>query len=128
MSYITDITHYLDEDGYPVSSGPAGRIGEFFGRIVAAASLHARGDVVPSALRCRRCPGRKLCPGNLLIAHRDDGVLSGIHFIDKSMRSKNGISEKNRVIALTKKEKKKFSEEAISRAYGELVRVGLICD
>ncbi len=75
MPYITNITHFLDEDGYPVHSGPAGRIGEFFGKVVAAASLHPQGEVVPSALRCRRRPERKPCPGNLLIAHRDDGVI-----------------------------------------------------
>lgn len=75
MSYITNITHYLNEDGYPVQSGSADRIGEFFGRIVAAASLHPQGDVVPSALRCRRRPGRKPCPDHLLIVRRDDGVI-----------------------------------------------------
>ncbi|MBE0448970.1 MAG: hypothetical protein IBX64_12925 [Actinobacteria bacterium] len=75
MSYITNVTHFLDEDGYPVHSGPAGRIGEFFGKIVAAASLHPQGIAVPSALRCRRRPGRKPCRGNLLIARRDDGVI-----------------------------------------------------
>ncbi|MHB8841847.1 MAG: hypothetical protein ACYC56_08700 [Candidatus Aquicultor sp.] len=55
-------------------------------------------------------------------------LMATIHFIDKSMRSKNGISEKNQVIALTKKEKKKFPEDVISQAYNELVRVSLICD
>jgi|GEM_PF-4984298 len=55
-------------------------------------------------------------------------LMATIHFIDKSMCSKNGASEKNQVIALTKKEKKKFPEEAISQAYDELVKAGLICD
>ncbi|HCG99015.1 MAG: hypothetical protein A2074_01420 [Candidatus Aquicultor primus] len=55
-------------------------------------------------------------------------LMATIHFIDKSMCSKNGVSEKNQVIALTKKEKKKFPEEAIGQAYEELVKTGLICD
>ncbi|HEY3373713.1 MAG TPA: hypothetical protein VGK02_01440 [Candidatus Aquicultor sp.] len=75
MAYITNITHYIDEDGYPVRSGPAGRAGGFFGKIVAAASLNPPGTIVPSALNCRRRPGHKPCRGHLLIARQDDGVI-----------------------------------------------------
>lgn len=65
-TYVTDITHF---EGLPpnLAKGPAGRIARYFGSIVSAASVIDRGVWRDSAIRCRRRPGRKPCPGHIRI-------------------------------------------------------------
>lgn len=72
---MTDMTHYLDERGIPVAHGPAGRWAGFLGAIVSAASQHDAETPIPTALRCRRRPGRKPCPGRLWALRREDGLI-----------------------------------------------------
>jgi len=75
MSSVIDITHYLDEQGFPVFAGPAGGLSRFFGKIVAAASLLPVEGTAYSAVRCRRRPRHKRCEGGIHIYRRYDGVI-----------------------------------------------------
>src|SRR5260221_13315157 len=55
--YITDLTHFLDEKGaIGPKSGPARRLAEFLGRVVAAASAPSviAGDGI-AEWRCNKC-------------------------------------------------------------------------
>jgi len=55
--YITDLTHFLDEKGaIGPKSGPARRLAEFLGRVVAAASAPSvnAGDGIGEC-RCNKC-------------------------------------------------------------------------
>jgi hypothetical protein len=55
--YITDLTHFLDEKGaIGPKSGPARRLAEFLGRVVAAASTPSviAGDGIGEC-RCNKC-------------------------------------------------------------------------
>jgi hypothetical protein len=55
--YITDLTHFLDEKGaIGPKSGPARRLAEFLGRVVAAASAPSviGGDGIGEC-RCNKC-------------------------------------------------------------------------
>jgi hypothetical protein len=65
-TYITDITHF---EGLPpkLAKGPAGRMARYFGSIVSVASVVDRGVWRDSAIRCRRRPRRKPCPGYIRI-------------------------------------------------------------
>jgi hypothetical protein len=63
-TWITDLTHFLDEHGdIAPFEGPAFRLAEYITAIVAMASHPDL--VLPSRfrVRCRRRPGRKPCPG-----------------------------------------------------------------
>ena len=55
--YVTDLTHFLDEKGaIGPKAGPARRLAEFLGRVVAAASapgVGAQSDT--SQCRCNKC-------------------------------------------------------------------------
>jgi len=65
-TWITDLTHFLDEDGQIApDSGPARRLAEHLTAIVAMASYPEL--VIPSEyqVRCRRRPGRKPCGGHI---------------------------------------------------------------
>lgn len=75
MPSVIDITHYLDDRGFPVFVGPTGRLSRFFGSIVAAASLLPVEGTIDSAVRCRRRPNRKACPGSIHVYRRYDGVI-----------------------------------------------------
>lgn len=71
--YVTDMTHFLairdpEEDVPP----PARRLGEYFGRIVeAATSSPYRGCEFATVVRCRRRPGRQPCRGRLEVLCTD---------------------------------------------------------
>jgi hypothetical protein len=63
-TWITDLTHFLDEKGrIAPERGPARRMAEFLTSIVAMVSRPEL--VIPQEyrVRCRRRPGRKPCPG-----------------------------------------------------------------
>jgi hypothetical protein len=55
--YITDLTHFLDDNGaIAPMPAPARRLAEFLGRVVAAASAPAAIDEAGSAeCRCNKC-------------------------------------------------------------------------
>lgn len=63
-TWITDLTHFLDEEGrIAPTKGPARRLAEFFASIVAMGS-HPEPIAPPEyRVRCRRRPGRKPCAG-----------------------------------------------------------------
>lgn len=65
--YVTDLSHMegadLDRDAPP----EARRLALYLGRIVEAATANAPGETIRTPIPCRRRPGRKPCPGRLLI-------------------------------------------------------------
>ena len=65
-TWITDLTHFLDEDGQIApADGPARRLAEHLTAIVAMASYPE--IVIPAKynVRCRRRPARKPCGGHI---------------------------------------------------------------
>jgi len=67
-TWISDIRHFLDADGRIPDDlpGPALRLAYYFGSIVEAVTLHEKRQIVNTGIRCRRRPGRKRCPGEVL--------------------------------------------------------------
>ncbi len=62
-TYITDITHYLDEEGYiGIESGPGLRFAEYLTSII---SMISHPPPLPDEfkVKCRRRPNRKPCKG-----------------------------------------------------------------
>ncbi|HST10505.1 MAG TPA: hypothetical protein VLL05_09000 [Terriglobales bacterium] len=56
--YITDLTHFLDEKGTVAPMpGPARRLAEFLGAVVAAASAPDSAASGAKQCRCRKCKG-----------------------------------------------------------------------
>jgi hypothetical protein len=63
-TWITDLTHFLEDGRLPQElPGPALRLVEYLGRIVAAVTGAEPDD--PLGVRCRRRPGRRPCPGEI---------------------------------------------------------------
>jgi hypothetical protein len=69
-TWIVDMTHYLMADGM-LAEGPWAGIARHFGAIASAASLQKTGIWVDTALRCRRRPGRRPCPGHIRLFRTD---------------------------------------------------------
>lgn len=69
-TWITDITDFMLPDG-SLPDGPAGRMARYFGSIVSAASVQPAGPWVDVAIRCRRRPGRRPCPGHIRLRSLD---------------------------------------------------------
>lgn len=69
-TWITNLSHFIDERGSLVG-GPPGPIARHTARIVQAATTHPPGEPFHSAIRCRRRPGRVLCPGYVLASRSD---------------------------------------------------------
>ncbi len=75
-TWITDITHYLDERGAIVSmSGPARRLAQHLGAIVVAVTREPFQSATESGVPCRRRPSRKPCPGRIRAAITVDDVM-----------------------------------------------------
>jgi hypothetical protein len=66
--WISDIRHFLDEDGLiPIDlPGPALRLAKHFGSIVKAVSSHKGIEKKHTGIMCRRRPGHKPCPGEII--------------------------------------------------------------
>ena len=65
-TWITDITHFLDDTGgVAAKAGPARRIAEHFGAIIAAVSAQPLEARTSTRVRCRRRPGRRPCSGEI---------------------------------------------------------------
>lgn len=63
-TWITDLTHFLDEEGRIVpKKGPARRLTEFFASIVTMCSHPYLTPPPKYLVRCRRRPARKPCAG-----------------------------------------------------------------
>lgn len=65
-TWICDLTHFLDErGGMAPQSGPARRLAEHLGAIVASITQLPSHKVALTPVRCRRRPGRRPCPGRI---------------------------------------------------------------
>jgi hypothetical protein len=53
--------------------GPARKMGEFIGDVVCAATVSPKGKSKHSAIRCRRRPRHKACPGRIIVCEQDNG-------------------------------------------------------
>jgi len=63
-TWIVDLEHMLDENGaIAAPKGPARKLAEHMVAIVAMASSPEIIPLPEYQVRCRRRPGRKLCPG-----------------------------------------------------------------
>lgn len=71
-TWSIDIRHYGEN---PASlfelPAPARRLAQYFGGVIFAATVVEPGVVVETALRCRRRPGRRPCPGHLIVSRHD---------------------------------------------------------
>ena len=67
-TWITDLTHFLTDDGSITTiTGPARRLGEFLSKIVLRATRETMDESTNPIVKCRRRPGRKPCPGEIEI-------------------------------------------------------------
>ncbi|MHB1784261.1 MAG: hypothetical protein ACYCTE_16545, partial [Acidimicrobiales bacterium] len=67
--FVSDLRHFLDlPDDAP---GPARKMAEQLGNVVRAASAAEAGTTWVSALPCRRRPGRRSCPGHIVVFRPD---------------------------------------------------------
>ena len=70
---VSDLRHFLDlPDDVP---GPARRLAQQLGAIVRAGTAGDAGPAWQSALPCRRRPGRRACPGRVVVARSPDGPI-----------------------------------------------------
>jgi hypothetical protein len=78
-SWITDIRHFLDEEGTTSQVPPSvARLAEYFGSIVEAVSSQADNNIsaIATGIRCRRRPGRKRCAGEIIACHVQQNALN----------------------------------------------------
>jgi len=69
---VIDLRDLLDEKGAQVElPAPARRLREQVGRIVQAATVRAAGREATAAVRCRRRPMRRACPGPIRVLRLD---------------------------------------------------------
>ena len=67
--WVTNITHFLDEQGKVPKQITGRRLVQYLGTIVAAVTTEpVQSSCFVPDLKCRRRPGRKLCPGTILAA------------------------------------------------------------
>ncbi|HEY3383532.1 MAG TPA: hypothetical protein VGK32_17340 [Vicinamibacterales bacterium] len=73
-TWITDLTHFLDEHGsFPANiPGPALNLALFLASIVAWVTSHPPDEYDETNVTCRRSPSRKRCLGTI-VARLDDG-------------------------------------------------------
>jgi hypothetical protein len=65
-TWITDITHYLTNDGgIAATTGPARRFAEFLTTLVVHATSHSLNGATDTRVKCRRRPARTLCTGKI---------------------------------------------------------------
>ena len=66
-TWISDLSHFMDETGALVGGGPGGRFAQYLSRLVEAATAEPAETWVTSTVRCRRRPGRVPCPGRIAV-------------------------------------------------------------
>ena len=73
-TWITDIRHFLDKDGnIPVDvPGSVIRLARYFGSIVKSVSSQRDPEDYHTGIYCRRHPGHKPCPGEILAVIDDE--------------------------------------------------------
>ena len=54
---------------------PARRMAQYIGEIISVATASPRGHRKHSAIRCRRRPGHRRCPGRIVVCERDDDYI-----------------------------------------------------
>jgi len=65
-TWVTDLTHFLREDGsIAPASGPARKLAEHLGSIVACVTGRTGCARRLMSVQCRRRPRRKKCPGKI---------------------------------------------------------------
>ena len=69
--YVTDINHFEGLESIADPPRPAVLLAEHLRRIIAAATAHASPGEHATALPCRKRPGRKPCPGRLVVRRQD---------------------------------------------------------
>ncbi len=75
-TWVASMVDFFDEDGRLAPlSGPGRRLAEHFGAIVASVSNRPLSSVSGSGVRCRRRPGRRLCPGEIRACLDADGSI-----------------------------------------------------
>jgi len=67
-NWISNIRHFLDDDGMIPEDlpGPAFRLANYFGSIVEVVSSRKDHEKLHTGIKCRRRPGCKPCPGEIL--------------------------------------------------------------
>jgi hypothetical protein len=77
MAWITDLRHFLDEDGSRAEiPQPARILAEYFGRIVKAVTIRKEEFDLDTGIRCRRRPNRRPCPGEIVAFIDEEGAIS----------------------------------------------------
>jgi hypothetical protein len=66
---VADLSHYDGVD--PIRNPAAFRLAERLRAVVRAGTSVPAGDPFPSALRCHRRPGRRSCPGHLVLVRHE---------------------------------------------------------
>lgn len=65
-TWVTDMKHYLDEDGYLAEMpGPALKLALFQGAIVSWVTAQLPRQIPRTNVTCRRTPGRQRCLGEI---------------------------------------------------------------
>ncbi len=72
-TWITNLSHFLAEDG-SLAAGPPGRLGAHFAGIVEAATSGRFGPPAVLEAPCRRRPGRRPCPGPIVASAAGETV------------------------------------------------------
>ncbi len=79
-TWVSNMRHFLDEDGMIPDDlpEPAFRLAGYFGAIVKAVSIRQDRETLSTGIKCRRRPGRKPCPGEILafIDRQNDFVIN----------------------------------------------------
>jgi len=75
-TWITDITHFLDESGLlpPGLPAPARNLVKHFSAIISAASTSQPGVAAATGVKCRRRPNRRPCGGEIVAAIEPDSL------------------------------------------------------
>lgn len=85
---MTDLRHFIDLP--ETAPGPARRLAEHLTSVVRAATASDPGVAWVSALRCRRRPGRRVCPGFIEVLRTD--IPASIHWQCVSCGDEGAIS------------------------------------
>lgn len=106
MFYSTNLRHFEGIELNPDAPGPAVRLARYLRRITRAATAEGGAGPFVTALPCRRRPGRKPCPGHLVVSLQEipprvhwecpdcgeAGVIDGWKSSDDDLSAPSGFS------------------------------------